>query len=253
MCINYFKLQEKLCCKTKIKDFSQAISNLSNVLLKQQPAKINSSWISKNSPHIYRFIWKNVRNEIGDINWDKVVSSLDKDFQKRWTCRYSRTKKQWQALKWYRSKKELNLVLKNYKDKRYTFISPRDSEDRKIRNTISIALVRISQKGNLSAKKEIISLLKFTVDYWIESFPVLFSWKGYESELEDQLETCIRRYRFTGSFTTYLFRCLEYRGRGLKFLYSYSLDSQMLHGERRIVENVVKDPETGEIRLHRPY
>lgn len=234
-------------------DFNQSVKALNKLLSKQQPIKITSSWISKNAPHIYRFIRKNVRNEIGDIDWDKVVSHLDKDFQKRWTCRYSRTKKQWQVLKWYRSKKEMNLVLKRYKDKLYTFISPQNIEDRKIRNIITVALVRISQKGNLSAKKETISLLRFMVDYWIESFPCLFSWKGYESELNEQLETCIRRYRFTGSFTTYLFRCLEYRGRGLKPLYAHSLDELTLLGDKRRIENVVQDSQTGQIAYYKPY
>lgn len=233
--------------------FDYIIDELNELLLKYQPHSINSSWISKNAPRAYRFIWKNVRSEIGDINWDKVVSKLDKDFQKRWTCRHSRTKKQWQALKWYRSKKEMNLVLKKYKDKRYTFISPLDSEDRKIRNVITVSLVRISQKGNLSAKREIIALLRFMVDYWIESFPNLCSWKGYESELNDQLETCIRRYRFTGSFTTYLFRCLEYRGRGLKPLYAHSLDELTFLGDKRRVENIVQDSQTGQIAYYKPH
>lgn len=234
-------------------DSSQAIKELNGLLSKKQPPKINSSWIYENAPHIYRFIWKNVKNEIGDIDWDKVISKLNKEFQKRWVSRHSKTKRQWKALRWYRSKKEVTLVLKKYKDKRYTFISPQDSEDRKIRNDISIALVRISQKGNLSAKKEIISLLKFTVGYWIESFPCLFSWKGYESELDDQLEDCIRRYRFTGSFMTYLFMSLEYKGRGLGYLYAHSLDEDVFLGYKRRAENVVQDPETGEISYFRPY
>lgn len=234
-------------------EFNYAIKELDKLLKQKQPAEINSSWIYKNAPHIYRFIWKNVRTEINDIDWDRVISHLDKEFQKRWTCRHCRTKKQWKALKWYQGKRELKLVLKKYKEKLYIFLSPQDSEDRKIRNIIIVALVRISQKGNLSAKKEMIPLLRFTVDYWIESFPCLFSWKGYESELDSQLETCIRRYRFTGSFTTYLFRSLEYRGRGLRRLYSHSLDEQMFLGEKRRIENVVQDSETGEISYFKPF
>jgi len=229
-------------------DLSRAIKVLNILLLEKQPPKINSSWIYENAPHVYRFIWKNIKNEVGDINWDKVVSKLDKEFQGRWISRYSKTKRQWKKLKWYRSKKEVNLILKKYQDKRYVFISPQDQEDRKIRNDISIALVRISQKGNLSAKKEIISLLKFTVDYWIESFPCLFSWKGYESELDDQLEDCVRRYRFTGSFMTYLFCSLEYRGRGLRSIYAHSLDEPIFaEGYKRRIENVVQDTETRRI------
>jgi len=234
-------------------NFELAIREIGTLLKQKQPSKITSSWISENAPRVYRFIWKNVRNEIGDIDWDKVVSNLDKDFQKRWACRYSHTKKQWKALRWYRSKKEMSWVLKKHKDKLYTFISPMDSEDRKIRNIITVALVRISQKGNLSAKREIISLLRFMVDYWIESFPNLRSWKGYESELNDQIETCVRRYRFTGSFTTYLFRCLEYRGRGLKPLYAHSLDELTFLGDKRRIENIVQDSQTGQIAYYKPY
>lgn len=237
----------------KIEKFNKKISELNEFLFKEQPSKISSSWILRNTPSSYRFFCKNIRNEIGDIDWDTIVSNLNKDFQKRWTSNHSKSKKQWQALKWYRSKKEVNLVLKKHKHKLYTFLSPQDPEDRKIRNDVTIALVRISQKGNLSAKKEIISLLRFTVSYWIDTFPNLYSWKGYESELDDQLETCIRRYRFTGSFTTYLFCCLEYRGRGLRPLYLYSLDDQMSFGEKRRIENVIKDPETNAICIFKSY
>lgn len=234
-------------------DFNQSIENLNKLLSQKQPQKITSSWIYKSLPRIYYYFWKNVRTEIGDIDWDKIVSHLDKDFQKRWTCKHNKTKRQWKALRWYRSKKEVNLVLKKHKHKLYTFLSPQDFEDRQIRNVIAIGLVRISQKGNLSAKKEIISLLKYTLEYWIEWIPSLSSWKGYESELEDQLETCIRRYRFTGSFMTYLFCSLEYRGRGLKRLHLFSIDDKLPDREKRRIENVVKDPKTNQICLYKPY
>lgn len=239
--------------KRTLPTFNQTIRSLNKLLSEKQPARINSSWISKNAPRIYRFIWKNVRNEIGDINWDKVTSSLKRKYQKRWTHRYLRTKRQWESLPFYEDQNEVDAIREKYQNKLYTFLAPADYDDKIIRDAISIAFVRIAQKGNLIAIKEIIALLRYTVDLWIEYCPKLFSWKGYESEIEEQLEACIRRYRFTGSFIVYLFKTLEYRGKGLRFTYSYSLDEQMLLGEKRRIENVVKDPETGNISYFKPF
>lgn len=237
----------------KSENINEITEALNELLLRKQPPTITSSWIVRNAPRIYHFFWKNVRNDIGDIDWDRIVSSLDKEFQKRWNGNRGRTKRQWQALKWYRSRKEVNLAIKKYKDKLYAFLSPQDSEDRRVRDAISVALVRIAQRGNLSAKQEVLSLLRYTVNYWIEWLPSLSPWKGYESEIDEQLENCIRRYRFTGSFMTYLFCSLEYRGRGLKRLHSYSLDDLMPISGKRRVENVVQDPETGEISFYTLY
>jgi hypothetical protein len=237
----------------RVGNFDTVTRELNGLLCKEQPLKITSSWIVKNAPRLYYFFWRNIRSDSGDIDWDKIVSHLDKEFQKKWNGRLSRTKRQWQAMKWYKSRQEVNSVLKKYKDKLYTFISPQDSEDRRVRDTISIALVRITQKGNLSAKQEILSLLRYTVSYWIEWIPSLSSWKGYESEIDEQLESCIRRYRFTGSFMTYLFCSFEYRGRGLRRLHIYSLDDALPFGERRRVDNVFQDAETNQISFYKPY
>lgn len=233
--------------------FNSAIKELNALLRKNNPSKISSSWISKNAPRIYRFIWKNVRNEVGDIDWDKITSVLKRKYQKRWVHRYLYTKRQWEALVFYENQEEIDFIIAKHHDKMYTFIAPADYNDKIIRDTISIAFVRIAQKGNLLAKNEVMKLLRFTVDLWIEYCWQLSSWKGYESELDEQMEACIRRYRFTGSFMVYLFRTLEYRGRGLKFLHSYSLDDQMPVSEKRRIENVVKDPETNQICFYKPY
>lgn len=237
----------------KVKNFDTVTRELNELLCKEKPLKITSSWIVMNAPRIYYFFWRHIRSDSGDVDWDRIVSHLDKEFQKKWSGRLSRTKRQWQAMKWYRSRKEVSIVLKKYREKLYTFISPQDSEDRRVRDAISIALVRITQKGNLSAKQEILSLLRYTVNYWIEWIPSLSSWKGYESEIDEQLESCIRRYRFTGSFMTYLFCSFEYRGRGLGNLQVYSLDDTLPLGEKRRVENVIQDTETGEAVLYKRY
>ena len=91
-----------------------------------------------------------------------------------------------------------------------------------MQDIISIALVRIAQKGNVIAKEEIIKLVRFTVYNWIESRPTLSSWEGYESLIPNRIEGCIRRYRYSGTFIGYLFKTLEYAGRGLRSTIEYS-------------------------------
>ena len=73
------------------------------------------------------------------------------------------------------------------------------------------------------------------------------------NKLLEQLEGCIRRYRYTGSFFTYLFRTLEYAGRGICPIVTSSLDGPIASNEcKRKIENVVYDPETNEIGFYDP-
>jgi len=142
-------------------------------------------------------------------------------------------------------------VLKPFKEKLYVFLSPQNQADRLIRNIICVALVRVAQKGNIRAQQELVKLLKFTVELWIEFCPVLWKWKGYTDDIKHNIMQCIRCYRFTGTFTGYLFRTLQYAGRGLRRMQAYSLDDKIsFDGERRIIDSVVQDTETGEIRLY---
>jgi hypothetical protein len=94
-----------------------------------------------------------------------------------------------------------------------------------MRDIIIISLVRIAQKGNVIAKEEIIKLVRFTIDDWIERCPTLSSWKGYESLISKRIEGCIRCYRYSGTFIGYLFKTLEYAGRGL--ITTYSMDNYL--------------------------
>ena len=146
-------------------DFDSAVKTINNLLKKKQPHAFNSSWIRECAPHIYRFIQKNIRREIGGIDWDRVTRVLDRKFQRRWiTSRRNGTKP-------YRSKAEVKIILRKYEGELYTFLTPADKDNNSIRDIISIALVRIAQKGNVTAKQEIIKLVRFTIDEWIEHCP----------------------------------------------------------------------------------
>ena len=105
-----------------MKDFNVVIKNLNLKLAEDRPAALRSLWILRNAPDAYRFITKNVRTEAGDVDWDKVISSLDKNFQKIWIPPRHRP----QRVKLYRNKKEVDLILKNYNQKLFFFVVAQD-------------------------------------------------------------------------------------------------------------------------------
>jgi len=215
----------------KVKDFDTAIRLLNQLLKKMQPQEFGTSWIKANSIGVYQYICENIRTEYDDVDWDKVTSCLDRSFQSRW----NRTKPK--KVEPYNNQSEVGTVLSAYKDKLYSFIAPIDDNDKYIRHKMIISLVRIGQKGNLSAYEELIKWITFLTDEWIDCYPQIRRWKGYSDEVEEKIKTCIRCYRYTGSFLTYLFRTLEYSARGKPP--GCSLDDPIAGGKRTRVDFVL--------------
>ncbi|HEY7220315.1 MAG TPA: hypothetical protein VH985_18160 [Candidatus Binatia bacterium] len=118
------------------------------------------------------------------------------------------------------------MILKKYPGKMYVFVAACDKADRQIRDAISISFVRLAQNGNMQARRELVELLRYTVDGWVEQHGVVSRWLGHEEEMQRQIDACIRRYRYTGSFLTYVFRTLEYAGRGIAPARVYSIDQR---------------------------
>jgi hypothetical protein len=167
-------------------DFYYAVQTTNNLLRQQQPQSFNSSWIRQFAPQVYRFIQKNIRSEIGGIDWDRFTRALELKFQRQ----------------------------------------------------------------NMLAKQKIIKLVSFTINEWIENYPQISRWEGYHTLIQENIEGCIRRYRYSGSFMGYLFRTLEYAGRGLTPLIAYSLEDSLYSGEQRRIDKIGQDPETGEILIY---
>jgi hypothetical protein len=204
-------------------DFATAIITLNALLTRRQPTAFNSSWIRTHAPRCYRFFQRNVRREYGGIDWDSVTVALDRKFQRLW--KPSRAQK---PRKSYEDSSEIETVLKKHPGKLYVFISPCDENDQRLADRIGISFVRLAQRGNLLARQQLCELVRFTVDRWIERHETIARWCGHEEELQSQLTACIRRYRYTGSFLTYVFRTLEYAGRGITPARIYSLDPRMV-------------------------
>jgi len=230
-------------------EFDEVIKTINKLLLRKKPLYFNSSWILKYSSKSYRFMQKNIRTDFNKIDWDKVTRALDHKFQKLW-----RPSRRRNSNKTYRDYLEVKLILKKYKEKQYVFIAPQNSEDRRVRDIISISLVRLAQGGNISARKKIMELAGHTINDWIYNshhLSYLTRWQGHESEAQEQLEACIRRYRYSGSFIKYLSITLERAGMGLSPFYAYSLDKPVAWDSRKtMIENVVADPETGRAKMY---
>ena len=220
----------------------KAIEILSAELTKQNPKSFTGTWVYNNAPRAYRFIRLNLRTPTGNIDWDSVTEMLDRCHQAKWDGRKRKAKKP------YENQSEVDLVLAKYQDKIYTLITAIGERDCRTRDRIIVTFVRLAQKGNVCARQEAVTLVRYTVDEWIEKYPVLYRWGGFSDIVDEQIAACIRRYRFTGSFLGYLFKTLEYAGRGLAPLYSLDTPISSLGG-RTWMDNVTEDPETGEVRM----
>lgn len=211
-------------------NFEKAIRNINRSINKKQPEKFNPQWIKSRCRVSYEFIIKNVKTELGEPDWDLIVSNIERHNQRLWMRRIKRIE-----IEPYKDKEELDIVLNFYKNKLYTFLGQVDNDDRIICDWISIKLVRLSQKGNLLAKNKIIILLENLVDQWVELDKSLYNWKGYNELKTEHIEACIRRFRYTGTFLGYLHRTLQYAGQGLTPLERFSLDDfSSLTGKRKI-------------------
>lgn len=208
--------------------FAKAVRLLNTTLTEKQPSTFSSSWIYFNTPSVYHFVRVNYRTENDHIDWDIITQSLDRSFAKRWT-RY-----RYKQARLYKKRSDVDAVLERYKDKLYTFFAPASKEDKQIQDLMIIRLVRIGQRGNISAQEELVQWVTYVTDDWIDRYPQMYRWKGYEDEVPDKIRACIRCYRYTGSFLGYLFKTLEYSARGKPPL--VSLDDKIIDGAKTRIE-----------------
>jgi hypothetical protein len=200
--------QEYIFRYNKYIELHQAIQKLNDLLETKNPETFTSSWIFLQSQPLYKFFTKNFKTENGSVDWDAVTEKLDKRNQKKW-LRY-RTKK----IRFYEKQEEVDKVLLKYKDKLYLFLIRSDGKEKEICNRMTVALVRLAQRGNTCARDELVNWVTYVVNDWIDKYPQIHKWKGYPDEVTDKIIGCMLRYRYTGSYLGYLFRTLEYSARG---------------------------------------
>jgi hypothetical protein len=215
---------------------------LNKVLRQKKSARFTGTWIFIHTPKVYRYIQKNIRTENDHIDWDRITTRLDVRLQKYWFGKQRKPKRV------YENQEEIDRILQKYYDKLYTFFGVLDEKDRAIRNTIAIRFVRTAQRGNILAKEEAVKFVKFTIDDWIEKYYPLRMWRSHDTVLTEQLTACIYRYRFTGSFFGYVYKTLEYAGRGMYTI--RSLDENVLLTDQPFIDRIGFDVESGEVTVY---
>lgn len=208
--------------------FIAHIEKLNALLKSKQPETIDPLWIQKYLPKFYSFLSENLCFGKGGIDWDLVTICFDRTFQKRW--RFNKA----EMCPSYSDEQEVNYVLDKYRSKLYTVALPLDAEDKLIRDRILTRLVRNAQQGNELARRQVVTQTKFMIYDWMENSKHMARWRGYESEMEKQIETCVRNYKYSGSFTTYLFLTFYYAARGLR--QTQSLDAPVGKGKKRRID-----------------
>ncbi len=189
-------------------EICDAIEKLNNLLETKNPEKFTSSWIFSQSQGLYSFFAKNFRTENGHIDWDLITEKVDRRYQRKWT------RHKCKKIKFYEKREEVEKVLDKYRDKLYLFLVQNNGEEKTVCNRMTISLVRLAQRGNICARDELVMWVTYLVNDWMDVYSQVYKWKGYPDEVTDKIIGCILRYRYTGSFLTYLFKTLEYSARG---------------------------------------
>jgi hypothetical protein len=217
-------------------NLEKAICYINRSINKKQPKSFDDKWIKYRCKISHQFIADNVKTEFDETDWDLVISRLDRWNQKLWMKGIKR-----KINEPYINEIELNIILDKYRDKLYTFLAQQNKEDKDICDLIVIKLVRLSQKGNILAGDKAVALCSYTVNQWLEYDRSLFNWKGYDELIFETTKACVRRFRYAGSFLGYLYRTIEYSGRGLVLLEKFSLDDFSMVTGKRLLETFIKD------------
>jgi hypothetical protein len=216
-------------------DFCKATETLNAILKQERPKSFDPLWIEQQDEGLYKYMSKNIRTETGAVDWDAVTITLERRFQKRW---YWYNKRKAIAALPYENKEELDFILAKYQSKSYTVFVQENENDRKVRDKILISLVRVSQKGNVLAQQKLIEWLTLIVTEWIEYLPPIAKWKGYPDGIIENIQQCIRCYRYTGTFIGYLYKTFLYSARGLRS--TCSLNDPIGKGNKTRIDFVIQ-------------
>src|SRR3989339_1281603 len=147
-------------------DFNKAVKNINRALYRKKPESIDNLWVKRNCRTTYFFVEENIKTELGETDWDRIISGLDRPHQRLWMRGVKMSKR---SVELYEDQCEVDMIMKKYKYKLYTFFAQENEEDKRICDLISIRLVRTGQRGNRLARDKAVELAGYLVSNWLEN------------------------------------------------------------------------------------
>lgn len=186
--------------------------DLIDLLQEKKPKHFNPSWIMEQNNSLYQRMTRMFRTDKGFIDWNTIISSLPQELSGRWTKH--RTYEESVPDTTYSDEEQVRVALGAYTDKLYTFYGTVDPEDKTIRDEICDILIRLAQKGNLSAEKLLMDNVVYLAFNWIEEKDALKNIRYHMADIPELIRKAI--YRFNSDhalrktpFAGYLFSYLK--------------------------------------------
>jgi hypothetical protein len=195
------------------KSFQDIMDRVNKELKDKDPDVISPQYFIKHLQADYLYFRRNILDTQGMIDWDRVLFSMDPQFQERWNRRavYEEVK----PTNTYRDPDELNQFLETHKDKLFTIVEAGPAE-RESREEVIQGLVNLAKKWNELALEKAFEYSTFIVQSWILEKRLPFTLNDYKDEVDDRIKRSIYLYRNQGPYLTYLFVSLARLGRGFK-------------------------------------
>lgn len=187
--------------------FDTAVEDLKAGLASKRIRSFSAVYIKKNFSALYDFFTKRVKTPEGYVDWKLIISCLDKDLREKFV--YPKKLAYHTPARLYKNPKELHQAINGRKIKLYTFFSRQDKEDREIRDELCREIIKLAQKGNVSAFEIIFEYLEEITAYWIGAINDFKCLVHCRREVSQLIEKCIFRYQHgEASFMSYLFKTM---------------------------------------------
>lgn len=185
---------------------------LADLLKELKPKYFSPTWIAEHNSSLYQRIARMFRNEKGFVDWDAVITALPEEDKVKWSKQ--RTYEESVPDKTYEDAEQVKDALGSYSDKLYTFYGTVDPEDENIRNEICNILIRLSQKGNLSAEKQLVDNMTYVAFNWIEEKEALRNIRYHMADIPELIRKAVYRFNTDHAalktpFAGYLFAQLK--------------------------------------------